>query len=98
MAIYVDPLVSVDPAPGFPGQECCHLIGDQARELHAFANQLQLKLRWFKSRGALGYYKLTPGKRRQALRLGALEIDGAEFKRRQQAARDGATAPLFEKK
>ena len=44
-------------------------------ELHAFAARLGLKRRWFDG----DHYDVTPGKRWQAVRLGAVEITRMEL-------------------
>ncbi|MBD3004807.1 DUF4031 domain-containing protein [Streptomyces sp. 5-10] len=53
----------------------CHLTSDTREELHAFAGQLGLKRSWFQDHEIRWHYDLTPGKRAQAVRLGATEID-----------------------
>jgi hypothetical protein len=84
MAVYVDPLFtwpieSTAPAARAlarrTGGRWCHLTADTLEELHAFAARLEMKRAWFqRSRSGLPHYDLTPGKRAQSVRMGAVEI------------------------
>lgn len=80
MTIFVDTLRSWPQAPK-PGAEryfgngkrSCHLTTDgHLEELHQFAERIGLRRAWFQPEHG-GHYDLTPNKRAQALRLGALE-------------------------
>lgn len=52
---------------------------DDLRELHAFAATIGLKRSWFQPRGGImPHYDLTPGKRQQAVRMGANELPTRE--------------------
>jgi hypothetical protein len=51
----------------------CHLTADTLEELHAFAAKLGMKREWFQDKVDRPHYDLTPGKRLQAIRLGAVE-------------------------
>lgn len=52
----------------------CHLTADTEDELHAFAAKLGMKRAWFQGPPHhRPHYDLTPGKRLQALGLGAVE-------------------------
>lgn len=51
----------------------CHLVGDTVTELHAFARRLGLRRAWFQNL-SVPHYDLTPTKRAEAIRMGALEI------------------------
>jgi hypothetical protein len=77
MAVYVDPLVETEPMPQWPYRSACHLTADSLAELHAFAAKLGLKRAWFQGQHvnpACWHSDLTTNKRRQAVRLGAVEI------------------------
>lgn len=95
--IMVDELVAYGQAskPGGEryfgnGKSSCHLTTDGLLdELHAFAMRLGLKRAWFQA-GSIPHYDLTPNKRLQALRLGAVEVSGMEQARQRIAAQ---TAP-----
>jgi hypothetical protein len=61
------------------GKPSCHLTVDGPIEaLHAFARRLALVPEWFQPDGdhILPHYDLTPGKRSQAIALGALGVTG----------------------
>jgi hypothetical protein len=84
MAVYVDELVGYGqaPKPGSEryfgnGKQSCHLGADTLEELHEFAARLGLKRGWFQG-GRLPHYDLTPNKRAQAVRLGAVSMSGIE--------------------
>ena len=71
--IYVDNMRPVMRNRNWPYNHACHLVADSELELHTFARRLSLKRSWFQS-NTLPHYDLTPNKRMQALRLGAIEI------------------------
>jgi len=82
MAVYVDslflwPLQATKPAARAlarrTGGRWCHLTADTVDELHAFAARLGLKRAWFQDHSRHPHYDLTPGKRAQAVRMGAIE-------------------------
>ena len=83
MAVYVDALVrysveQIKPAARRFGVDWCHMTADSESELHSFAARLGLGRAAYQgnyARPALRHYDLTPGKRGQALRLGAVEVD-----------------------
>lgn len=78
MSVYVDQLQSCRPNKNWRWNKACHLFADDVKDLHAFAKQIGLKQAWFQSalRGtaSLDHYDLTPNKRKQALKLGAMEL------------------------
>jgi hypothetical protein len=72
----------------------CHLITDGPNEeLHAFAARLGLKRSWFQTDGD-PHYDLTAGKRRQAVRLGAIELEDRPFHEILNRWREAALARL----
>lgn len=77
--IYVDPLISCVPNRHWRHDESCHLMCDPCEnftELHEFAQRIGLKRCWFQNkRGGTPHYDLTAGKRAEAVRAGAIEID-----------------------
>jgi len=73
MAMYVDDLRQVIKNRNWPYNKACHMVSDSLTELHAFARRLSLKRCWYQG-NTLPHYDLTPNKRIQALRLGAIEI------------------------
>ena len=74
MAVFVDDLRPVARNRNWPYNQACHLVADDHGELHAFARRLSLRRSWFQDK-TLPHYDLTENKRRQAVRLGAIEID-----------------------
>jgi len=51
------------------------LFADTLEELHLFAGRLGLHRKWFQDHRRLPHYDLTPNKRRQAVALGAVEVN-----------------------
>jgi hypothetical protein len=84
--VYVDELFSVTPTRRWPWQKACHMTADRFDELHSFAAKLGLKHSYFQA-GSMPHYDLTPGKRAQAVALGAAEITAEEAVARMRAFR-----------
>ncbi len=51
----------------------CHMWADSVAELKSFAASIGLKLAWFQDRPRFPHFDITPGKRIQAMRAGAVE-------------------------
>lgn len=66
MTVYVD-----DANIKFNGTLWCHLIAEDQEELDRFAQSIGLKLS-YKHNGT--HYDVTPGKRKQAVSKGAVEV------------------------
>lgn len=68
MAIYVDEIRE------YPSGKWCHLWTDDTdlEKLHALARRIGMKKKWFQLRPGFYHYDLTPGKRAQALKTGAV--------------------------
>lgn len=75
--IYVDSVKPCVPNTRWPWRYSAHLFGDSPEELHRFAKALGLRREWFQAHPMLDHYDLTHGKRKQAVRLGAVEVDNA---------------------
>lgn len=78
MSVFVDPIFAWPKSPKWPWGKASHMYANTAEELHAFAAKLKLKREWCSDhthKGSIGllHYDLTPGKRAEAVRLGALE-------------------------
>lgn len=80
--VYVDKLIEYGQAPKAGaeryfgnGKASCHMTADSREELDAMACKLGLKPQWIQHPNfpRLMHYDLTPNKRAQALRLGAVE-------------------------
>lgn len=79
MPVYIDILRACVPNPQWRWTESCHLYADTLDELHAFAARLGMKRAWFQHKpGRLPHYDLTATRRRQAVRLGAIEDEDDE--------------------
>ena len=84
MTVYVDPLFTwaglyrgkdaeqAKRVGGRNGHQWCHLFADKkdSEELHLLAQHIGLLREWFQR----NHYDLTPGKRKLAVRLGAVEV------------------------
>lgn len=84
MAVYVDPLFrweSKDPQAFRVGERnghmWCHMFADTDEELHALAARIGMRREWHQPRPPhrLSHYDLTPGRRKRAVALGALEVN-----------------------
>ena len=78
MAVYVDALFPTARSSTWRWPMACHMLADSIAELHEFAGRIGLMRQWFQ-RGSLPHYDLTPNKRQQAVRLGAIEIGREEL-------------------
>jgi hypothetical protein len=82
MTVYVDELrdySEIARAKGLPATHWAHLTADTREELHAFAARLGLRRAWFQDDKVLWHYDITPGKRVQAVHLGASEVTFREI-------------------
>ncbi|MEU7240268.1 DUF4031 domain-containing protein [Streptomyces sparsogenes] len=81
MTVYVDEVrdyTLIAKARRLRHTHWCHLTADTEQELHEFAKRLGLRRSWFQKKSDRDYrwhYDITPPKRAQAVRLGAVEID-----------------------
>ena len=67
--VYVDALL---PA-AWCFKKACHLYADDVEQLHAFAQSIGLKRKWFQNK-TLPHYDLTENKRQLAMDKGAFSI------------------------
>ncbi len=74
--VYVD-----EPIWAFGNMTMCHLTAETEAELHAFAEQLGLKRKWFQPKSK-PHYDICLSKRRLAIRYGAKEITIADRARK----------------
>lgn len=76
MAVYVDALRKCLKNTAWTWDKACHMVADSDEELHDFAKRIGLRQNWHQvSDSGLSHYDLTPGRRKEALRAGAIEID-----------------------
>lgn len=86
MSCYVDPLF-VWPARNARvrrvgerhGHQWCHLWADTLEELHAMAKKVGMRAEWFQQDARLPHYDLVPPRRAEAVRLGAIEFELADW-------------------
>jgi hypothetical protein len=87
MAVYVDELLGCLPRPMWPWKTACHMFADEETELHVFAARIGLKRNWFQQHPVISHYDLTPNKRQQAIRAGAIAVTRQEVYNRMQRIR-----------
>ncbi len=82
MPVYVDPMMGCVKSSRWPYTKACHMFADSDQELHAFAARLGLSHRWFQTPArkyfqcvSFHHYDLTEGKRAEAVRMGAIELN-----------------------
>lgn len=74
MTVYIDPMVDYGRRIGRAGPRWCHMIADNLDELHAIANEIRLRRRWFQGSASVPHYDLgTDGMRERAIAAGAVE-------------------------
>ena len=76
MSVYLDPIRKTTPTGKWPFPTACHMWADSLDELQAFAGKLGLAPYWMHTIRGFVHYDLTELKRRQAVDLGAIEVDG----------------------
>lgn len=90
VSVYIDQLTYHEPkgkqAKRY-GTQWCHLFADTLEELHAFAGGLQQRRSYFQEHSNLPHYDLTPNKRQQAVRAGAIEVQTKAYLRKLRASR-----------
>lgn len=96
MSVYVDPLFSTEGLPRtgrWPYDNACHMTADTHRELVEMARDLGLRFGWIQHYGrATEHFDLTPSKRAEAVKRGAVEITREQAGRqwREKARQEGA--------
>lgn len=70
MAIYIDP----------PKNGWCHMMCDgDIAELHAFANLIGMRRRWFQNKPGHPHYDLRPTKQQLAIQNGAILVSSRDL-------------------
>lgn len=57
----------------------CHMIADSMDELHRFARSIGLRREWLHDSRACPHYDLTPDRRFDAVRQGAMQLETPDF-------------------
>lgn len=74
MTVYVDNLGPTTPTKRWPYRQSCHMTADTHDELIEMAKRLRLNRDWLQHPGGrLEHFDLTASKRREAVRLGAVQ-------------------------
>jgi hypothetical protein len=58
---------------------CSHMIADSLAELHAMARAIGMKRKWFQGEASFPHYDVSQTRRREAVRLGAVEVGRREL-------------------
>ena len=69
-----------------------HMIADTLEELHAMADQVGLRRKWFQVHASFPHYDLCQAKRALALQAGAVEVDRRGLVRTMRRLRASAAA------
>jgi len=80
--IYVDRLRDTPRSKRWTHEKGAHLFTTPGNlgDLHQFAVRLRLKHSWFQANKTMPHYDLSEGKRAEAVRLGAVELDVMQTK------------------
>jgi len=73
MTVYVDDMYAM-PMGRYRGMKMSHMIADTEAELHAMADQIGVKRRWFQQVPSGNHYDIAMSKRSRAVAAGAVEI------------------------
>lgn len=73
MAVYVD-----SAQHQFGRMKMCHMLSDSLEELHAMADKIGIRRKWFQPRST-PHYDICKAKREQAIKLGAVVIGNREL-------------------
>jgi len=80
VSVYLDPMIDWGKCIGRAGPAWCHMMADTIDELHAMADRIGMKRRWFQNHASMAHYDLgTHGMRARAVAAGAIECDRNTF-------------------
>ena len=81
MSVYVDRCQAAHVAGAPRAKSWCHMIADTPDELHAMASSIGLRREWFQAAppASFPHYDLTATRRKEAVKLGAVECDRSTF-------------------
>lgn len=73
-------MVYIDSANiSYRRMKMCHMVADTLEELHSMADQIGVSRRYFQDKTKYHHYDICLTKKRQALKLGAIEISSREL-------------------
>lgn len=80
MAVYVDQLAEWGWIIRGRKTSSCHMFTDEEdlTSLHEVAQRIGMKRSWFQDKKAAPHYDLTPARRAEAIKHGAIEVGRAE--------------------
>ncbi|WP_321935482.1 DUF4031 domain-containing protein [Paraburkholderia sp. J8-2] len=99
MTIYVDRLEDWGFIIRGRRVRSCHLFtdGHDIEELHRFAERIGMRREWFQVARSAPHYDLTPSRRAEAVRLGAIEVGRREavaiWRARREVVASGSVGP-----
>ena len=73
MSVYVDAVCN-----SFRRMIMCHMIADTPEELHDMAQRIGMKREWYQPT-SFPHYDVAKGRRKEAVKLGAIECNRREF-------------------
>lgn len=79
MSVYVDGLKPSIKNKNWKYNKSCHMVADSLEDLHAFARKINMPMLWFQNRLGMPHYDLTEGKRSEAVKAGAIEINDVQL-------------------
>ena len=74
MPVYVDKARN-----GYGRMLMCHMVADTIEELHAMADTIGVKRKWFQGDASFPHYDICQSKRALAIKNGATEIGRTEL-------------------
>lgn len=82
MAVYIDSANNK-----FRGMIMSHMIADTLDELHVMAKKIGMKKEWFQEDASFPHYDVSISRKKDALKLGAIEIERREIVRKMRELR-----------
>ena len=76
MPVYVD-----TPRYRYRRMFMCHMVADTLDELHAMADRIGIKRKWFQSKAKTPHYDICKTKRTLAVSHGTIEVDWRQMAR-----------------
>ena len=74
MTVYVD-----QPIHKYGQMIMCHMISESEEELHAMADKIGIKKKWYQSNASFPHYDICKSKRALAIEHGAVEVTSRQL-------------------